>query len=448
MLKVESMFITVKMDRPIDTDKHYISPGGYELLFGNGESVAFDFYESYGNIDKNDESTIHFELCDLDTDSFPEAEKLAGLLIGSRVKEITECYIYTGEEDGKEEINPLKITEMYFNVFNGKDTTTVEIGESILSAYHFDCFAAIPMQPEEAWYSYKNSQQISSKTGLIGYLRADMGTNGNEFWSTWNDFRKDLKTDAFKSEFDDVINSFREKGQFLSDRQALSRFCDDTQKALKFGERYGAGRDYGVRVNTQDYAYLMRLNPHKGEYNLYCYCYRKDWLDSHLAKARRGIRFIDSHYNEQFRIPDGDKIRIIYPDDQFADSTCRYIDDYHLEVDRNLYHICEFAEIMESHGKTVIPLRSSLPEHCYIYLRTENKIGIVKKGESGCYKTDLLESNNLKSHSEAESFVDELNKKLGVTRAQREAMMAGSMFGWHTPAADPKIYDERGHIKR
>ena len=54
-------------------------------------------------------------------------------------------------------------------------------------------FKAVPMKLEEARYSYRNSQQISSQTGLIGYLRADMGTTGTEFWSTWNDFRKDLK---------------------------------------------------------------------------------------------------------------------------------------------------------------------------------------------------------------------------------------------------------------
>lgn len=448
MLKVDRMFLTLKMDRLINTDKHFLFPGGYELRFGNGKTVAFDFIESYGNVNKVDKSVVQFELSNLDIASFPEAVKLADYLVGSKVAEIVECYIDIDEEDGNEEINPLAITEMFFLISDGENEITVEIGDKILSTYHFDRFTAIPMKPEEVLYSYKNSQQISSQTGLIGYLRADMGTNGIEFWSTWNDFRKDLKIDAFKSEFDDVINFFREKGQFLSDRQTLSCFCDDTQKALKFGERYGTGRDYGVRVNTQDYTYLMRLNPHKGEYNLYCYCYRKDWLDSHLAKAMRGIRFIDSHYNEQFRIPDGDRIRIIYPDDQFAERTCRYIDDYHLEVGSNLYHICEFAEIMESHGKTVIPLRSSLPEHCYVYLLTENRIGIVKKGESGYYKTDLLESNNIKSHDEAESFVDELNGKLGVTRAQREAMMAGSMFGWHTPAADPKIYDKRGHIKR
>ena len=301
-------------------------------------------------------------------------------------------------------------------------------------------FKAVPMQLEEARYSYRNSQQISSQTGLIGYLRADMGTNGNEFWSTWNDYRKDLKTDDFKSEFDDVINSFREKGQFLSDRQTLSRFCDDSQNALEFGERYGAGRDYGVRVNTQDYAYLMRLNPHKGEYNLYCYCYRKDWLDHHLERVRRGIRFINPHYKELFRIPDGDHIRITYPDGSHKDRTCRYIDDSHVEVDNNLYHICEFAEIMESNGNTVVPLRASLPDQCYTFVEGLNMIAIINKGELGY--TDAKSANGRPIENRA--MVDKLNAQLGVTKAQYAAMKQGSRFGFDKPDADPKRYDENG----
>ena len=301
-------------------------------------------------------------------------------------------------------------------------------------------FKAVPMQLEEARYSYRNSQQISSQTGLIGYLRADMGTNGNEFWSTWNDYRKDLKTDDFKSEFDDVINAFREKGQFLSDRQTLSRFCDDSQNALEFGERYGAGRDYGVRVNTQDYAYLMRLNPHKGEYNLYCYCYRKDWLDHHLERARRGIRFINPHYKELFRIPDGDHIRITYPDGSHKDRTCRYIDDSHVEVDNNLYHICEFAEIMDSNGNTVVPLRASLPDQCYTFVEGLNMIAIINKGELGY--TDAKSANGRPIENRA--MVDKLNAQLGVTKAQYAAMKQGSRFGFDKPDADPKSYDENG----
>jgi hypothetical protein len=37
---------------------------------------------------------------------------------------------------------------------------------------------------------------------------------------------------------------------------------------------------------------------------------------------------------------------------------------------------------------------------------------------------------------------------MGVTRAQEEAMLAGSLFGWHTKAADPRSYDENGQPQR
>lgn len=302
-------------------------------------------------------------------------------------------------------------------------------------------FPAVMMKPEEVLYTYSNCQDISMRTGLIGYLRADMGRNGNEFWSTWNDFRSDLKTPEFKSEFDDVINSQMEKGGFLSNRDSLSNFCYDRNKALKFGERFGAGRDYGVRVNTQNYAYLMRLNPNRGEYNLYCYCYKKDLLDNHIAKAKRGICFCDTAYKEIFRLEDGDRIRIVQSDYSKYDRTCRYIDDYHFESTNRVFHIHEFADCGERFGwHEVIPLRASLPDKYYFFLQTENKIGIVNKGEQGYTEYKFSKG----TPEENRWLADEMNKKLGITKAQAEAMVAGSMFGWHTPAADPKNYDENG----
>jgi hypothetical protein len=42
----------------------------------------------------------------------------------------------------------------------------------------------------------------------------------------------------------------------------------------------------------------------------------------------------------------------------------------------------------------------------------------------------------------------EMNRELGVTRQQMEAMKVGSMFGWDVPGADPKSYDEYGALKR
>lgn len=302
------------------------------------------------------------------------------------------------------------------------------------------------MNPVERNYCYTQSQQISMQTGLIGHLRADMDSSGTGFFSSFFNFRADLKTEDFKTEFDAVINALRfdeNYGGILKDRSALSSYCHEIPES-SFG---GDGREFGFRVDTKQYSYMLRLNPNCGEYNLYCYCYQKKWLDRHLQQAERGIRFINPHYKELFRIPDGDKIRIIHSDGEKTDYTCRYIDDYHVEIGsgwNSLLHICQFAEIMERNGSTVIPLRSSLPEQCYSVLPDTGELIIIKKGESGYYRTDI----DMGDKTENRVLADEYNTKLGVSKAQEQAMSAGSMFGWAVPAADPKNYDDNGQPTR
>lgn len=67
------------------------------------------------------------------------------------------------------------------------------------------------------------------------------------------------------------------------------------------------------------------------------------------------IRFIDSHYNELFRIPDGGQITIHYPDGHKENRVCQYIDDYHTYINGVCFHICQFAEIMEHNKQTYTP---------------------------------------------------------------------------------------------
>ena len=295
----------------------------------------------------------------------------------------------------------------------------------------------------ERCYSYSQSTQIERQTGCVGHLRGDMGNNGEGFYTTWTDHCGDLKTQEFKDEFDEVVNALRfdeRYGCIFNGRQALASFCYDHPESAYVPDQ----REFGFRVNTAKYAYLMRLNPNQGDYNLYIYCYLREYLDRHMKQAEKGIRFITPDYQERFRIPDGDKIRIIQPDGQYCDRVCRYIDETHFELgeDRwnSLLHICQFAEQMERCLNTVIPLRSSLPEQCYSTLIDTGAVVILKRGETGYYKTDIP----FPSREEAKALADEYNKKLGVTKVQAEAMKSGSLFGWACPAADPRNYDEEG----
>lgn len=189
---------------------------------------------------------------------------------------------------------------------------------------------------------------------------------------------------------------------------------------------------------------ILRLNPQKGDYNLYCYCYRKDWFDRHLNNAEKGIRFIDPNYKELFRIEDGDRIRYFTNSGEPRHLICRYIDDYHFEATsdrgKNLYHICEFAEQYQNQGcHGIIPLRQSLPESCFSTLGATGELIVITKGEKGYSPTDVYPQNTSPKEGAAA-----LNAANGVTKAQEAAMVAGSMFGWETPAANPKNYDALG----
>ena len=42
---------------------------------------------------------------------------------------------------------------------------------------------------KEDKYTFSNSMQISMQCGLIGHLRADMDSDGNGFFSSWEDYR-------------------------------------------------------------------------------------------------------------------------------------------------------------------------------------------------------------------------------------------------------------------
>ena len=118
----------------------------------------------------------------------------------------------------------------------------------------------------------------------------------------------------------------------------------------------------------------------------------------------------------------------------------RYIDDCHSAIGGSVYHIREYASYLEQIGGKAIPIRPGLPEKCYAVLPSGDEIITVRHGEAGYYHTDKYGHD--RAHVQA--IVDEYNAQINVTKAQAAAMLAGSLFGWETPAADPKNYDGQG----
>ena len=238
-----------------------------------------------------------------------------------------------------------------------------------------------------------------------------------------------------------MVNTLREKDGLLCTRGSMTRFCYQNPEA-EFEGNYCA--EYGFKVQTPQHTYMLRCNPNYGDYNFYLYAYVSRFLEHHMEKAKQGIRFITPGYKELFRIPDGDHIRILCSDGSHMDRSCRYIDEYHVEIGSdwdNLYHICQFAEMMERNGNAVIPLRSSLPVQCFSVLPSSGELILLTRGEKGyspCPEFSAADAG------ENRRFAEDSNGKNGVTKAQEAAMLAGSMFGWQTPAADPKNYDEQG----
>jgi hypothetical protein len=74
-----------------------------------------------------------------------------------------------------------------------------------------------------------------------------------------------------------------------------------------------------------------------------------------------------------------------------------------------------------------------LPEMCVAILQPEDVLIGIKRGERGYFQT----YDGMVKGESAKIVADRMNKALGVSSQQREAMFCGSMIGWDCPAAQP-----------
>jgi len=212
---------------------------------------------------------------------------------------------------------------------------------------------------------FRLDSEAAERHGAIGYMRADFGRDGRGFYTTWFDTQKHLKTPAFKTEFDNIINSLRDDGEKppFASRKNLEAFC-----AAEPGKDLTTRGD-GYMIRTLDYSYYIRCHPRNGDYEIYAFAYDNSYL---------------------------------------------------------------LPELAGKHG---------LPDICYSTLPTTDEIIVIKCNERRYRRCEFSTSDPEYNRE----FANDRNIKMGVTRAQEEAMLAGSMFGWDVPAAKPWHYDKDGN---
>lgn len=99
---------------------------------------------------------------------------------------------------------------------------------------------------------------------------------------------------------------------------------------------------------------------------------------------------------------------------------------------------CDKWSIQTEEERFAPNLAERLPDLCWSTLPGDGRLIYIKRGESGYYLSDW-ESGDPEQNRQ---IADYSNQKRGITKAQEEAMLCGSMFGWDAPGADPKTYEQ------
>lgn len=168
------------------------------------------------------------------------------------------------------------------------------------------------------------------------------------------------------------------------------------------------------------------------------------------------IRFIDSKYNELFRIRDGENIEITLDTGEKISRECKYIDDYHTQIGNNVYHICEFAELMERNGNTYrpkdtpsyslenitqdefefmfAPKDQSINRGCICYIRGYFDNSIDENFKATC----MIENNENYQKYHTPAFSRECDNIINYFRFQADTPILKSRIKMHNAAYDTK----------
>lgn len=129
------MYADIKFNRPINAEKDYISPGGYEIKT-NGKTVQFDFEDYEGSVSKEDARILSSMQKNPDFASFDDLKSLTEDDLRN-ISEIVDFYVYTGEDD-ESDLEPVEIINVSFSVLSdaSSEWKDIDVPKYVIDAYN------------------------------------------------------------------------------------------------------------------------------------------------------------------------------------------------------------------------------------------------------------------------------------------------------------------------
>ena len=129
------MCADIKFNRPINAEKDYISPGGYEIKT-NGKTVQFDFEDYEGSVSKEDARVLSSLQKNPDFASFDDLKSLTEDDLRN-ISEIVDFYVYTGEDD-ESDLEPVEIINVSFSVLSdaSSEWKDIDVPKYVIDAYN------------------------------------------------------------------------------------------------------------------------------------------------------------------------------------------------------------------------------------------------------------------------------------------------------------------------
>lgn len=136
---------------------------------------------------------------------------------------------------------------------------------------------------------FSQSEEQDRKNACIGHLRGDFGS-GKQFFTTWWPHQNDaLNTPEFKQDIDRTVNWLREQPDSpLRDFNTMKKCCARYMPSCEI--KGTAMSSCGFMVKTKQYVYMLRCTPVRGDYQLYCYCYKRKEFEKARAQQEKNLR--------------------------------------------------------------------------------------------------------------------------------------------------------------